>query len=180
MAGRAEDVPRHVILPCKKGIPHVEKFTKDSMKKAIADKLSINFSTTVEEATEENIMKACAMVLRDMMSVNAVNTRARTRKEERRQVHYMSLEFLMGRSLMKNAYNLGVLEPMKEAIADMGFKPSHIFDMEPDAGLGNGGLGRLAACYMDSLATLASSARRSWTASSWSCPTTGRTRATPG
>ncbi len=128
--------------------------TKDSMKKAIADKLSVNFSTTVEEATEENMMKACAMVLRDIMSVNAVSTRSKTRKQQQRQVHYMSLEFLMGRSLMKNAYNLGVLEPMKEAIADMGFKPAHIFDMEPDAGLGNGGLGRLAACYMDSLATL--------------------------
>ena len=132
----------------------MEKFTKASMKQAISDKLRLNFSCSVEEATEENIMKACAMVLRDHMSMHAVDTRAKVRTNEMRQVHYMSLEFLMGRSLMKNAYNLGVLQPMREAIEEMGFKPGDIFDMEPDAGLGNGGLGRLAACYLDSLTTL--------------------------
>ena len=130
------------------------KYTKDSMKKAIVNKLHLNFGCTVEEATEANIMKACALVLRDCMSANAVETRSKVRKEHMRQVHYMSLEFLMGRSLMKNAYNLDLLEPMKAAIEDMGFKPADIFDMEPDAGLGNGGLGRLAACYLDSLTTL--------------------------
>ena len=132
----------------------METFTTATMKQAICNKLRLNFGCTVEEATEENLMKARAMVLRDHMSLNSVDTRAKIRKEELRQVHYMSLEFLMGRSLMKNAYNLGVLEPMKEAIKELGFKPAHIFDMEPDAGLGNGGLGRLAACYLDSLTTL--------------------------
>ena len=132
----------------------MENYTKESMKQAICDKLRLNFGCTVEEATEANVMKACAMVLRDRMSANAVETRSKVRKEKLRQVHYMSLEFLMGRSLMKNAYNLGVLQPMREALEDLGFKPSHIFDMEPDAGLGNGGLGRLAACYLDSLTTL--------------------------
>ena len=88
------------------------------------------------------------------MSIQAVETRRKVRKKQLKQVHYMSLEFLMGRSLMKNAYNLGVLQPMREAVEEMGFKPAHIFDMEPDAGLGNGGLGRLAACYLDSLTTL--------------------------
>ena len=132
----------------------MEKMTKDSMKKAIIDKLRLNFGCTEEEATEANMMKACAMVLRDRMSAHAVETRSKVRKQQLRQVHYMSLEFLMGRSLMKNAYNLGVVEPMRQAIEDLGFKPAHIFDMEPDAGLGNGGLGRLAACYLDSLTTL--------------------------
>ena len=132
----------------------MEKFTKNSMKQAISDKLSLNFGCSVEEATEGNMMKACAMVLRDQMSIQSVDTRRKVRKKQLKQVHYMSLEFLMGRSLMKNAYNLGVLQPMKEAIEEMGFKPAHIFDMEPDAGLGNGGLGRLAACYLDSLTTL--------------------------
>mgnify|MGYP000368511775 CR=1 FL=1 len=131
----------------------MEKFTKESLKQAILDKLHLNFGCTVEEATEENIMKACAMVLRDRMSVHAVETRSQVRKEQLRQVHYMSLEFLMGRSLMKNAYNLGVLQPLREAIEDLGFKSANIFDMEPDAGLGNGGLGRLAACYLDGLAS---------------------------
>jgi len=132
----------------------MSKFTKDSMKQAIVDKLRLNFGCTVEEATDEYIMKSCAMVLRDHMSINGVETRAKVRREEMRQVHYMSLEFLMGRSLMKNAYNLGVLEPMRQAIEELGFKPGNIFDMETDAGLGNGGLGRLAACYLDSLTTL--------------------------
>ncbi len=132
----------------------MEKMTKDSMKQAIIDKLRLNFGCTEEEATEANMMKACAMVLRDRMSAHAVETRSKVRKQQLRQVHYMSLEFLMGRSLMKNAYNLGVIEPMRQAIEELGFKPAHIFDMEPDAGLGNGGLGRLAACYLDSLTTL--------------------------
>ena len=132
----------------------MEKYTKESMKQAISDKLRVNFGCSEEEASEANMMKACAMVLRDKMSIHSVETRTKVRKKQLRQVHYMSLEFLMGRSLMKNAYNLGVLQPMREAIEEMGFKPAHIFDMEPDAGLGNGGLGRLAACYLDSLTTL--------------------------
>ena len=74
------------------------------------------------------------------------------RKEEK-EVHYMSMEFLMGRSLMKNAYNLGISDAVVGALEDMGRSASDIFEEEPDAGLGNGGLGRLAACYMDSMAT---------------------------
>ena len=89
----------------------MEKYTKSSMKQAISEKLSLNFGCTVEEATEANMMKACAMVLRDQMSIQAVETRRKIRKKQLKQVHYMSLEFLMGRSLMKNAYNLGVLQP---------------------------------------------------------------------
>ncbi len=137
----------------------MEKFTKESMKQAICDKLRLNFGCTEEEATEAHIMKACAMVLRDRMSAQYVESRVKVRKKQMRRVHYMSMEFLMGRSLMKNAYNLGVLEPLKAAIKEIGFEPARIFDMEPDAGLGNGGLGRLAACYLDSLTTLEIPAR---------------------
>ena len=137
----------------------MEKYTKESMRQAICDKLRLNFGCTEEEATEANMLKACAMVLRDRMNAQYVDSRQKVRKKQLRRVHYMSMEFLMGRSLMKNAYNLGVLEPMKAAIEDMGFKPARIFDMEPDAGLGNGGLGRLAACYLDSLTTLEIPAR---------------------
>ena len=124
------------------------------MKKALSEKLRLNFGCTVEEATEANMMKACAMVLRDVMASRAIDTREATKKEKKRQVHYMSLEFLMGRSLMKNAYNLDALDAIKGALADFGFKSADVFEMEPDAGLGNGGLGRLAACYLDSLSTL--------------------------
>ena len=73
---------------------------------------------------------------------------------QQRQVHYLSLEFLMGRSLEKNAYNLGLLDTLKDALEDLGFSASDLFEKEPDAGLGNGGLGRLAACYLDSMTTL--------------------------
>src|SRR5699024_12668424 len=113
----------------------MENYTKESMKQAICDKLRLNFGCTVEEATEANVMKACAMVLRDRMSANAVQTRSKVRNEKLRQVHYMSLQFLMGGSLMKNAYNLGVLQPLGEALEDLGHNPSHLHDMEPEAGL---------------------------------------------
>ena len=106
----------------------METITKESLKQEILEKLRLNFGCTVNEATDANMMKACAMVIRDKMSANAVETRAKVRRKQARKVHYMSLEFLMGRSLMKNAYNLGVLKPLKEAIEDLGFKPGDIFE----------------------------------------------------
>lgn len=129
-------------------------FTTQTMEKALTDKLMINFGKTAEEASDEEMMKASALVLRDVMAVREVETRKNTRRERKKQVHYLSLEFLMGRSLMKNAYNLNVLPQLREALEHLGFKAADIFEIEPDAGLGNGGLGRLAACYLDSMTTL--------------------------
>ena len=129
-------------------------FTTESLEKALTEKLMLNFSKTPDEATDQEMMRACAMVIRDVMSLRLVGTRKRTRQEHRKQVHYLSMEFLMGRSLMKNAYNLEVLPQLREALSHLGFKAADIFEMEPDAALGNGGLGRLAACYLDSMATL--------------------------
>ena len=129
-------------------------YSKETLKQAIAQKLRLNYGCTEQQATEGEMMKACAMVLRDVMAGNGVDSRQRDTAAGKKRVHYMSMEFLMGRSLMKNAYNLGLLEPLKDAINEMGFKAANIFDMEPDAGLGNGGLGRLAACYLDSMTTL--------------------------
>ena len=129
-------------------------YHKEALKEAIVQKLRLNYGCTELQANDGEMMKACAMVLRDIMAERGVQTRMDTNRQEKRKVHYMSLEFLMGRSLMKNAYNLGVVEPLTEAIGELGFKAADIFDMEPDAGLGNGGLGRLAACYLDSMTTL--------------------------
>ena len=129
-------------------------YHKDALKEAIVRKLRLNYGCTELQANDGEMMKACAMVLRDIMAERGVQTRMDTNRREKRKVHYMSLEFLMGRSMMKNAYNLGILEPLREAIDELGFKAADIFDMEPDAGLGNGGLGRLAACYLDSMTTL--------------------------
>lgn len=127
-------------------------YTKETLQEAIVQKLRLNYGCTEKQATDGEIMKACALVLRDIMAERGVRTREEVDSQEKRKVHYMSMEFLMGRSLMKNAYNLELLEPLTGAVEALGFKAADIFDMEPDAGLGNGGLGRLAACYLDSLA----------------------------
>ena len=100
------------------------------------------------------MFKACAMVLRDIMSGHQIETSNHVWEAQGRQVHYLSLEFLMGRSLEKNAYNLGLLDTLTQVLEDLGFSAADLFETEPDAGLGNGGLGRLAACYLDSMTTL--------------------------
>ena len=126
------------------------QISRDEMRGALEDKLCAHFAVTGEEATDEQVFQASAMVIREIMSrLLAFEKREQPEKE----VHYLSMEFLMGRSLMKNAYNLGVAEALTGALEDMGRNASDIFETEPDAGLGNGGLGRLAACYMDSMAT---------------------------
>ena len=126
------------------------QISREEIRSAIEDKLCAQFSISSAEATDEQIFQATAIVIRELMSrLLAVQDPRRGEKE----VHYMSMEFLMGRSLMKNAYNLGVSEAIVGALEDMGRSAADIFEEEPDAGLGNGGLGRLAACYMDSMAT---------------------------
>ena len=128
--------------------------TTQGMKQALTDKLRLGFGVTPEEADDAQVMRAAALVLRDVMTERGVESRMATRREEKRKVHYLSMEFLLGRSLEKNAYNLGVSGVLREAIGELGFRAADIFEVEPDAGLGNGGLGRLAACYLDSMTTL--------------------------
>ena len=138
----------------KETTTYMAKVTTKTLEEALEAKLRLNFGCTVAEATDAQMMKACALVLRDMMAIREVETKQDIRRKEKRQVHYMSLEFLMGRSLMKNAYNLEILPQLREALENLGFKAADIFELEPDAALGNGGLGRLAACYLDSMTTL--------------------------
>jgi len=130
------------------------EYNKAQLTEMIIGKLLRNYGRSVEDATPEHMFKACALVLRDIMSRRQIETDNRIWEEEQRQVHYLSLEFLMGRSLEKNAYNLGLLDTLKDALDGLGFSASDLFECEPDAGLGNGGLGRLAACYLDSMTTL--------------------------
>ena len=127
--------------------------TTQTLENALTAKLMVSFGKTAAEATDGEMMRASALVLRDMMALREVETRQKARQQHARQVHYLSLEFLMGRSLMKNAYNLGLLPQLREALEHLGFKAADIFEIEPDAALGNGGLGRLAACFLDSAAT---------------------------
>ena len=132
----------------------MHKYTKNELRELIEGKLRRHFGRDASEASDFHMFKACALVLRDIMSVNQMSTEDRVTDKKQRQVHYLSLEFLMGRSLEKNAYNMGLLTPLKEAVADLGFNASDLFESEPDAGLGNGGLGRLAACYLEAMTTL--------------------------
>ena len=129
-------------------------YSKKELMNLITGKLRRNFGRDVEEATSLHMFKACALVLRDIINERQLAAEDRVSTEHLRQVHYLSLEFLMGRSLMKNAYNLGLLAPLTAAIEALGFSAPDLFETEPDAGLGNGGLGRLAACYLDSMTTL--------------------------
>ncbi len=128
-------------------------YTSKQLSKLMVDKLRRTFGRDVDEATGADMFQTCALVLRDIKSANRVETREKTQKANARHVHYLSLEFLVGRSLEKNAFNLGVLPQLKEALADLGFSAADLFELEPDAGLGNGGLGRLAACYLESMST---------------------------
>ncbi|MEG1720710.1 MAG: glycogen/starch/alpha-glucan family phosphorylase, partial [Pseudoflavonifractor sp.] len=132
----------------------MHQYTKKELTESIVGKLRRNFGRDVDEATPTHMFKACALVLRDIMSTRRMDTEDKIEAAGAREVHYLSLEFLMGRSLMKNAYNLGVLDQLTAAVQGLGFEPRDLFETEPDAGLGNGGLGRLAACYLDSMTTL--------------------------
>ncbi len=120
----------------------------------IVGKLRRHFGREIKGASREQVFKACALLIRDRMSSERLHQANGKKKGDSRQVHYMSLEFLLGRSLMKNAYNLGILDELSGALTLLGIPPHEIFEAELDAGLGNGGLGRLAACYLDSMTTL--------------------------
>lgn len=127
------------------------QISRDEVRSAIEDKLCAHFGVTSKNATDNQVFRASAIVIREIMS--RLLAFGEDKKADR-EVHYLSMEFLMGRSLMKNAFNLGISEALIGAISDLGRNASDIFEEENDAGLGNGGLGRLAACYMDSMASL--------------------------
>ncbi len=135
-------------------MPNNKKYTKKELMALITGKLQRNFGRDVDEATSEQVFQACALVLRDMMSERHRKTVEKIQDQHQKRVHYLSMEFLMGRSLRKNAYNLGLEQALSEAVEALGFSAADLFEEEPDAGLGNGGLGRLAACYLDAATTL--------------------------
>ena len=128
----------------------IGEISRDEVRSSIEDKLCAHFSVTSASSTDDQVFQATAIVINEIMS-RLLAAESPTKHEK--EVHYMSMEFLMGRSLMKNAFNLGISEAVTGALEDLGRNASDIFEAEPDAGLGNGGLGRLAACYMDSMAT---------------------------
>ncbi|MCQ2484942.1 MAG: glycogen/starch/alpha-glucan phosphorylase [Clostridia bacterium] len=129
------------------------KLTKKEAKELITNKLSHFFGVTPDEATYEHYYKAIALILREMMMQGRKEFHEQSKKADSKKVYYLCMEFLMGRSLKNNLYNLNLTKTMESALKDFGIKLESLYDCEPDAGLGNGGLGRLAACYLDGLAT---------------------------
>ncbi|MDE7395149.1 MAG: glycogen/starch/alpha-glucan phosphorylase [Clostridiales bacterium] len=128
--------------------------TSEKMLELISDKLNRYFATSTKNASADQVYKALALVLRDKLLQKKQENNQRIVQGKYKRVYYLCMEFLLGRSLKNNLYNLGLEESAREALGSMGHKLEDIYELESDAGLGNGGLGRLAACFMDSLATL--------------------------
>ncbi len=129
------------------------KITAASLAALIERKLSHNLGVTPEQASDELFYKASVMALLDIMNERRTNFRNSVNEQEAKQVYYLSMEFLMGRSLKNNLYNLELTDTMQKALAKFHVKLDKLYDFEPDAGLGNGGLGRLAACFLDGLSS---------------------------
>ena len=127
--------------------------TKKEAKELISSKLLHYFGVSTEEASDEQFYKALSLCVKDMMQQGNREFRQKADKSDTKKIYYLSMEFLMGRSLKNNLYNLGLTKTMESALKDFGVKLDKLYECEPDAGLGNGGLGRLAACYLDGLAT---------------------------
>ena len=131
-----------------------EMFKKEAFKKSVKDNVKFLYRKTIEEATQEQIFQAVSYSVKDVIIDNWLATQKAYDEQDPKIVYYMSMEFLMGRALGNNLINLCAYGEVKEALEELGFDLNCIEDQEPDPALGNGGLGRLAACFLDSLATL--------------------------
>jgi len=129
-------------------------FDKESFKKEVINNVKNLFRKTIDEATPQQVFQAVSYAVRDDIIDRWIATHKEYEEKNAKTVYYLSMEFLMGRALGNNLINLTSYEQIKEALDEMGFDLNFIEDQEPDAALGNGGLGRLAACFLDSLATL--------------------------
>ena len=127
--------------------------TKKQAKELIEGKLSHYFGVDTNEATDEQYYKAVSLIVRELMHDGLREFRKEKGNQTQKKVYYLSMEFLMGRSLKNNLYNLNLTKTFTAALKDLGISIDKLYECEPDAGLGNGGLGRLAACYLDGLAT---------------------------
>ena len=133
---------------------NANKFDKELFKRSVLYNVKTLYRKTLEEATPQQIFQAVAYAIKDMIVDNWMTTQKQYEKDDPKTVYYLSMEFLMGRALGNNIINLKAYKEVAEALDDLGVNLDVIEDQEPDAALGNGGLGRLAACFMDSLATL--------------------------
>ena len=128
--------------------------SKAEVRDNLEAKLSRYFGCSPREATRDQMYKAAAMTIRDILAEKREIYKRKVNEAGAKRVYYMCMEFLLGRSLKTNVCNLGLVEAYSEALKDFGYTLDDLYECEPDAGLGNGGLGRLAACFMDSLSSM--------------------------
>ena len=129
-------------------------FDKEEFKERVKENVKTLYRKTIKEATQQQLFQAVSYAVKDDIINNWLATQKQYEIDDPKTVYYMSMEFLMGRALGNNLINLCAYKEVKEALDEMGFDLNVIEDQEPDAALGNGGLGRLAACFIDSIATL--------------------------
>ena len=127
---------------------------QEQIKQNLTEKLARYFGVTPDEANQEQVYKATILTVKDILAQKRADYKEQLKKQRKKTVYYLCMEFLIGRSLKNNLWNLDLAAQYQGALKELGFDLESLYDMEPDPGLGNGGLGRLAACFMDSLTTL--------------------------
>ena len=132
----------------------MREISKEEFKKSVIENVKNQYRRTIDEATPQQIFQAVSYAIKDVIIDDWIATQKQFDETGAKKVYYLSMEFLMGRALGNNIINLGAKKAVKEALEELGFDLNAIEDQEPDPALGNGGLGRLAACFLDSLATL--------------------------
>ena len=137
-----------------KQVSLMSKFDKELFKKNVIDNVKTLYRKTLDEANPQQIFQAVSYAIKDLIVDHWMESQKEYDKQDPKMVYYMSMEFLMGRALGNNMINLQAYKPVEEALEELGLDINLVEDQEPDAALGNGGLGRLAACFLDSLATL--------------------------
>ena len=135
-------------------VPPLSEINRNLFKSLIDHHIRFSLAKRRIQLSKHDWYRATALVVRDMLVEKMLATRARFDRSSAKKLYYLSLEFLIGRSLENNLFNLGIIDTCREFLAENGFDLQILFDEEPDAALGNGGLGRLAACFLDSLATM--------------------------
>ena len=136
-----------------------KNITKEAIKQQFIDTLQKNYNISPDEASDKQVYKTLSSIVVNILKEKRRHFITNAHSLGKKQVYYLSMEFLMGRSLKTCLYNLEIAEEVRSVLKDFGVNLNRIYECEPDAGLGNGGLGRLAACYLDALATQAYPAR---------------------